>query len=69
MSIKFYGYWCLIVFYCVWIVLNLKGVEYEYVFVYFVNNGGEQYSSEYMCFNFVYFVFILVDEDEDIILN
>mgnify|MGYP001156783802 FL=1 len=69
MSIKLYGYWRSTASYRVRIALNLKGVEYDYVPVHLVNNGGEQHSSEYSQLNPAHLVPTLVDDDEDIILN
>ena len=69
MSIKLYGYWRSTASYRVRIALNLKGVEYDYVPVHLVKNGGEQHSSEYSQLNPAHLVPTLVDDDEDIILN
>lgn len=69
MSIKLYGYWRSTATYRVRIALNLKGVEYEYVPIHLVANGGEQHSMDYARLNPAELVPTLVDEDEDIILN
>lgn len=69
MSIKLYGYWRSTASYRVRIALNLKGVEYDYVPVHLVNNGGEQHKENYTRLNPSHLVPTLVDEDEDIILN
>ncbi len=69
MSIKLYGYWRSTASYRVRIALNLKGVEYDYVPVHLVDNGGEQYKENYTRLNPSHLVPTLVDEDEDIILN
>ncbi|BFT31039.1 maleylacetoacetate isomerase [Alteromonas sp. D210916BOD_24] len=69
MSIKLYGYWRSTASYRVRIALNLKGVEYDYVPVHLVNNGGEQHKESYTRINPSHLVPTLVDEDEDIILN
>lgn len=69
MSIKLYGYWRSTSTYRVRIALNLKGIEYEYVPVNLLKNGGEQHSETYQRINPSELVPCLVDEDEDIILN
>lgn len=69
MSIKLYGYWRSTASYRVRIALNLKGVEYDYVPVHLVDNGGEQHKENYTRLNPSHLVPTLVDEDEDIILN
>ncbi|MEW9797486.1 maleylacetoacetate isomerase [Alteromonas sp. CYL-A6] len=69
MSIKLYGYWRSTASYRVRIALNLKQVEYEYVPVHLVKDGGEQHQDEYLRINPSRLVPTLVDEDEDIILN
>ncbi len=69
MSIKLYGYWRSTATYRVRIALNLKGVEYEYVPIHLVTNGGEQFNEGYSRLNPSHLVPTFVDEDEDIILN
>ena len=69
MSIKLHGYWRSTASYRVRIALNLKGVDYEYVPVHLVANGGEQHSMDYARLNPAHLVPTFVDEDEDIILN
>jgi len=69
MSIKLHGYWRSTATYRVRIALNLKGVDYEYVPVHLVANGGEQHSMDYARLNPAHLVPTFVDEDEDIILN
>ena len=69
MSIKLYGYWRSTSTYRVRIALNLKGIDYEYVPVNLLKNGGEQHSESYKRINPSGLVPCLVDEDEDIILN
>ncbi|MEQ3641340.1 MAG: maleylacetoacetate isomerase [Alteromonas sp.] len=69
MSIKLHGYWRSTATYRVRIALNLKGVDYEYVPVHLVANGGEQHSMDYTRLNPAHLVPTFVDEDEDIILN
>ena len=69
MSIKLYGYWRSTSTYRVRIALNLKGIDYEYVPVNLLKNGGEQHSDYYKRINPSGLVPCLVDEDEDIILN
>jgi len=69
MSIKLYGYWRSTASYRVRIALNLKGVEYEYIPVHLVKDGGEQFAQSYSRMNPSHLVPTLVDDDEDIILN
>ena len=48
---KLYGYWRSS---CSWrarIALNIKELEYTYVPIHLVNNGGEQHSSTYLSRN------------------
>lgn len=69
MSLKLYGYWRSSATYRVRIALNLKGLEYEYVPVHLVKDGGEQRKPSYQSMNPAELVPTFVDDDEDIILN
>lgn len=69
MSLKLYGYWRSSASYRVRIALNLKELDYEYVPVHLVRDGGEQNSDEYTGLNPAHLVPTFVDDDEDIILN
>lgn len=69
MSLKLYGYWRSTASYRVRIALNLKGLDYEYIPVHLVNDGGEQHSADYTQLNPAQLLPTLVDDDEDIILN
>ena len=69
MSLKLYGYWRSSASYRVRIALNLKQLDYEYVPVHLVKDGGEQHSERYVGLNPAQLVPTFVDEDEDIILN
>lgn len=69
MSLKLYGYWRSSATYRVRIALNLKGLDYDYVPVHLVKDGGKQHGEEYLRLNPARLVPTLVDEDEDIILN
>lgn len=69
MNMKLYSYWRSSASYRVRIALNLKDIDYEYVPVHLVNNGGEQHSDDYQSLNPIQLVPTFVDEDEDIILN
>lgn len=68
---KLYGYWRSSASYRVRIALNLKEIEYEYLPVHLVKDGGEQHSTEYKMLNPAELVPTLVDSDNesDIILN
>ncbi len=69
MSIKLYGYWRSTSTYRVRIALNLKGIDYCYVPVHLLKDGGEQHTADFKRMNPAELVPCLVDEDEDIILN
>ncbi len=69
MNIKLHGYWRSSASYRVRIALNLKQLEYEYIPVHLVNNGGEQKSEAYKRLNPSMLVPTFIDEDEDITLN
>lgn len=69
MSLKLYGYWRSSASYRVRIALNLKQLEYEYVPVHLVKDGGQQNSESYIGMNPSKLVPTFVDDDEDIILN
>ena len=45
---KLYGYWRSSCSWRVRIALNIKDLEYTYVPIHLVNNGGEQYESAYL---------------------
>ncbi len=68
---KLYGYWRSSASYRVRIALNLKEIDYEYIPVHLVKDGGEQHSNEYKLLNPAELVPTLVDSDNesDIILN
>lgn len=69
MSLKLYGYWRSSATYRARIALNLKNLEYEYIPVHLVKDGGEQNSDNYVGMNPSKLVPTFVDDDEDIILN
>lgn len=69
MSIKLYGYWRSSATYRLRIVLNLKDIEYEYVPVHLVKNGGEQHQQNYQSLNPTELVPTLIDDDYDLVLN
>ncbi len=69
MALKLYGYWRSSATYRVRIALNLKGLDYEYVPVHLVKDGGEQKKEEYTRLNPSQLVPTLVDEGDDIILS
>lgn len=69
MSITLHGYWRSSATYRVRIALNLKQLDYQYVPVHLVKNGGEQHSDAYLGLNPAGLVPAFVDDDEDFILN
>lgn len=69
MALKLYGYWRSSATYRVRIALNLKQLDYDYIPVHLVKEGGEQHSESYRHLNPAQLVPTLVDDDEDIILN
>lgn len=69
MSLKLYGYWRSSASYRVRIALNLKQLDYEYIPIHLVNNGGEQKSAEYQRLNPSKLVPTFVDENADITLS
>lgn len=69
MSIKLYGYWRSSASYRVRIALNLKDLDYTYVPVHLIADGGEQHSDDYQRINPGKLVPTFVDEDADITLN
>lgn len=69
MSIKLYGYWRSSATYRLRIVLNLKNIEYEYIPVHLVKNGGEQHQQNYQSLNPTELVPTLIDDDYDLVLN
>jgi len=69
MNMKLYGYWRSSATYRVRIALNLKQLEYDYIPVHLVNNGGEQRSEEYKRLNPAMLVPSFVDEERDLTLN
>ena len=69
MNIKLHSYWRSSASYRVRIALNLKKLDYEYIPVHLVNDGGEQKSECYKRLNPAMLVPTFTDEDEDITLN
>ncbi|AYA63757.1 maleylacetoacetate isomerase [Alteromonas sp. RKMC-009] len=69
MSLKLYGYWRSSATYRVRIAMNLKGLDYEYVPVHLVKEGGEQTHEVFKRLNPAQLVPALVDDDEDFVLN
>lgn len=69
MNIKLHGYWRSSASYRVRIALSLKKLEYEYIPVHLVDNGGEQKSEVYKRLNPAMLVPTFIDADEDITLN
>lgn len=69
MSLKLYGYWRSSASYRVRIAMHLKQLDFDYVPVHLVKDGGEQRSAAYSSMNPSMLVPTFVDEDEDIVLN
>ncbi|MGQ8367415.1 maleylacetoacetate isomerase [Glaciecola sp. 1036] len=69
MSIQLYGYWRSSASYRVRIALNLKKIDYSYIPVHLVENGGMQNSEDYLRLNPSRLVPTFVDDDMDITLN
>ena len=61
--IKLYSYWRSSASARVRIALNLKGIEYEYIPVNIIKDGGEQFSEQYRALNPQARVPLLVDGD------
>lgn len=69
MGMQLYGYWRSSASYRVRIALNLKQIDYEYLPVHLVKDGGQQKSAEYQLLNPAMLVPTLVDQDKDVTLN
>jgi maleylacetoacetate isomerase len=69
MSLSLHGYWRSSATYRVRIALHLKELDFEYVPVHLVKDGGEQKSDAYSSMNPSMLVPTFVDDDEDIVLN
>lgn len=69
MSLYLHGYWRSSATYRVRIAMNLKQLDYTYVPVHLVKEGGQQYSEQYSVLNPSQLVPTFVDDDEDIFLN
>jgi len=69
MSLKLYGYWRSSASYRVRIALNLKQLDYQYIPIDLVNNGGDQRSEDYQRLNPSRLVPTLVDDDADVTLS
>jgi maleylacetoacetate isomerase len=68
-SIKLYGYWRSSATYRLRIALNLKEIEYEYIPVHLVKDGGEQHQQNYKSLNPTELVPTLIDDEYDLVLN
>lgn len=69
MSLHLHGYWRSSASYRVRIALNLKQLDYNYVPVHLVKDGGQQFSDSYSALNPAQLVPTFIDDDEDIFLN
>lgn len=69
MSLNLFGYWRSSASYRVRIALNLKQLDYQYIPIHLVKNGGEQKTESYKRLNPAMLVPTFVDDDEDITLN
>lgn len=66
---KLYSYWRSSASYRVRIALNLKAIDYEYIPVHLVKEGGQQHSAEYQAVNPAQLVPALVDEEHNLTLS
>ena len=66
---KLFSYWRSSASYRVRIALNLKQIDFEYIPVHLVKEGGQQHSSEYSEKNPANLVPTLFDEATDMTLN
>lgn len=69
---KLYGYWRSSASYRVRIALNIKGIEYDYVPVHLLKDGGQQHQQAYRSLNPAGLVPTLVDHEgsaEQVVLN
>ncbi|WP_100655746.1 maleylacetoacetate isomerase [Alteromonas flava] len=69
MSLHVYGYWRSSATYRLRIALNLKELEYQYIPIHLVKDGGQQHSTDYLHLNPSALVPTFVDDDEDFTLN
>jgi maleylacetoacetate isomerase len=69
MSLKLYGYWRSSASYRVRIALHYKTLDYDYIPVHLVKEGGQHRTSDYCGINPSMLVPTFVDDDEDIMLN
>ncbi len=69
MSLKLYGYWRSSASYRVRIALHYKSLNFDYVPVHLVKDGGQQKADAYSGINPSMLVPTFVDDDEDIVLN
>ena len=67
MAITLYGYWRSSATYRVRIALNLKQLDYTYLPVHLVKEGGGQHKAEYITLNPTELVPTLVDEDGNVL--
>jgi len=67
MAITLYGYWRSSATYRVRIALNLKQIDYTYLPVHLVKDGGGQHKAEYQTLNPTELVPTLVDEEGNIL--
>lgn len=68
-EMKLYGYWRSSASYRVRIALNLKAIDYEYIPVHLVQDGGQQFSAEYAQLNPANLVPTLVDDQQALTLT
>jgi maleylacetoacetate isomerase len=69
MSLKLYGYWRSSASYRLRIAMHLKQLDFDYLPVHLVKDGGEQKKNAYSNMNPSMLVPTFVDDDEDIVLN
>ena len=69
MSLQLHGYWRSSASYRVRIALHLKQLEFDYIPVHLVKDGGQQKAAAYTRLNPSMLVPTFIDDDEDVVLS